>query len=87
MKRGIIALLSVALVFGQNANQRPPAAPPDDPSRITVDVTRVNLLYTVTDKKSASLHDHTERFSKLSRTKEAEVLFGVHRIRCPPSRS
>src|ERR1700674_1217867 len=50
MKRGIIALVSVALVFGQNAKQK--AAPaPEDLSRITVDVTRVNLLYTVTDKK------------------------------------
>src|SRR5690349_14042849 len=53
MKRGIIGLLSVALMFGQNPKQKaaPKAAPaPEDQSRITVDVTRVNLLYTVTDK-------------------------------------
>ncbi|MBZ5632701.1 MAG: VWA domain-containing protein [Acidobacteriia bacterium] len=54
MKRAIVALVSVALVFGQNTKQKaaPKAAPSaDDLSRITVDVTRVNLLYTVTDKK------------------------------------
>jgi VWFA-related protein len=48
MKRAVIALVSVALVFGQNSKQK---AAPEDLSRITVDVTRVNLLYTVTDKK------------------------------------
>ena len=60
MKRGIIGLLSVALVFGQSAKQKaaPPAAPSaDDTNRITVDVTRVNLLYTVTDKKGRFVSD------------------------------
>jgi VWFA-related protein len=57
MKRGIIGLLSVALVFGQNAKQRPAAAAPEDQNRITVDVTRVNLLYTVTDKKGRFVSD------------------------------
>lgn len=65
VKRAIIALASVALMFGQNAKQRPaPKAPPatsaDDPSRITVDVTRVNLLYTVTDKKGRFVSDLTK---------------------------
>ena len=59
MKRGMIALLSVALVFGQNAKQRPAAGPSEDQSRITVDVTRVNLLYTVTDKKKQTILEFT----------------------------
>jgi VWFA-related protein len=53
MKRGIVGVLSVALMFGQNAKQKaaPPAASANEQSAITVDVTRVNMLYTVTDKK------------------------------------
>src|ERR1700730_7204692 len=51
MKRGFIALLSVTLLFGQSGKQKAAPKAAEDLSRITVDVTRVNLLYTVTDKK------------------------------------
>ena len=75
MKRGIIALLSVALAFGQNAKQRPPAAPPEDVSRITVDVTRVNLLYTVTDKKGRFVSNLTkEDFEIIENKKKQNIL-------------
>src|SRR6476620_5359541 len=72
MKRGIIALLSVALVFGQNAKQRPPAAPPEDLSRITVDVTRVNLLYTVTDKKGRFVKNLTKEDFEITENKKKQ---------------
>jgi VWFA-related protein len=50
------------------AQQNPPAPPPkqeaapqaDDPSRIVVDVTRVNLLFTVMDKKGRFVTDLTK---------------------------
>jgi len=75
MKRGIIALLSVALAFGQNAKQRPPAAPPEDVSRITVDVTRANLLYTVTDKKGRFVSNLTkEDFEIIENKKKQNIL-------------
>ena len=63
MKRSILVLISVALVFGQNAKQKAAAkaAPPaNDQSPITVDVTRVNLLYTVTDKKGRFVSNLTK---------------------------
>ncbi|MBV9506289.1 MAG: hypothetical protein JO323_14915, partial [Acidobacteriia bacterium] len=34
-----------------------PAAPEDGPARIAVDVTRVNVLFTVTDKKGRFITD------------------------------
>jgi Ca-activated chloride channel family protein len=75
MKRGIIALLSVALVFGQNAKQRPQAATPEDQSRITVDVTRVNLLYTVTDKKGRFVSNLTrDDFEIIENKKKQSIL-------------
>src|ERR1041385_1109307 len=65
MKRGIIALISAglvftALMFGQNSKQKAAPAAKEDLSRITVDVTRVNLLYTVTDKKGRFVSNLTK---------------------------
>jgi len=78
MKRGIIGLLSVALLFGQNAKQKAAskAAPPaDELSRITVDVTRVNLLYTVTDKKGRFVSNLTkDDFEILENKKQQKIL-------------
>jgi Ca-activated chloride channel homolog len=76
MKRGIIGLLSVALVFGQNAKQRPAAAPaPNDQTPITVDVTRVNLLYTVTDKKGRFVSNLTkDDFEIIENKKQQKIL-------------
>src|SRR5689334_10907456 len=77
MKRAIIGLLSVALVFGQNTKQKavPKAAPQaDDQSRITVDVTRVNLLYTVTDKKGRLVSDLTKNDFEIFENKKPQQI-------------
>jgi Ca-activated chloride channel family protein len=62
MKYGLAAILCLALPLGAQAPQRPqPAkqAPLDeDPAaRITLDVTRVNMLFTVSDKKGRFVTD------------------------------
>ena len=78
MKRGLIGLLSVALLFGQNGKQKaaPKAAPSaDDLSRITVDVTRVNLLYTVTDKKGRFVSNlNREDFEIIESKRQQKIL-------------
>ena len=40
--------------------QRPVVVQPDEPTRITIDVTRVNMLFTVTDKKGRFVTDLTK---------------------------
>jgi len=77
MKRALIGLLSVGLVFGQNAKQKaaPKGAPAaDDLSRITVDVTRVNLLYTVTDKKGRFVSDLTKDDFEIIENKKPQTI-------------
>src|SRR5579862_3942566 len=78
MKRAITALVSVALVFGQSTSQKaaPKAAPsPEEQSAITVDVTRVNLLYTVTDKKGRFVSDLTKSdFEIIENKKPQQIL-------------
>jgi Ca-activated chloride channel family protein len=77
MKRGILVLISVALVFGQNAKQKaaPKSAPPNEQSPITVDVTRVNLLYTVTDKKGRFVSNLTrDDFEIIENKKPQKIL-------------
>ena len=41
----------VSGLFGQQAPQRPVPEESTDPNRIVLEVTRVNLLFTVADKK------------------------------------
>ena len=78
MKLAIVALVSVALAFGQNTKQQAAAKaapPPEDQSRITVDVTRVNLLYTVTDKKGRFVSDLTRNdFEIIENKKQQQIL-------------
>jgi VWFA-related protein len=51
-------VLGIAILAAQ---QKPPAPPePDDMARISVEVTRVNLLFTVTDKKGKFVTDLTK---------------------------
>ena len=62
MKRHLaLAAVFCALLFGQNAKvpaQQPaPAQQPTDAESIIVDVTRVNILYTVTDKRGRFITD------------------------------
>jgi len=81
MKRAILVLIAAALVFGQNAKQKAATkaaastASADDQSRITVDVTRVNLLYTVTDKKGRFVSNLTrDDFEIIENKKQQKIL-------------
>jgi Ca-activated chloride channel family protein len=75
MKRGLTGLLSVALMFGQNGKQKAAPKAADDLSRITVDVTRVNLLYTVTDKKGRFVSNLTrDDFEIIENKKQQKIL-------------
>jgi len=68
-------LLSVALMFGQNAKQKAAPKAADDLSRITVDVTRVNLLYTVTDKKGRFVSNlNREDFEIIESKRQQKIL-------------
>jgi VWFA-related protein len=56
MKLFLASVLSLATAFGQSkAPKAPPAAEPD--ARITLDVTRVQLLFTVSDKRGRFVTD------------------------------
>src|ERR1017187_3485192 len=58
MKRWVLlAALSAALASGQQKTASPPVEQADEPARISVDVTRVNMLFTVTDKKGRFVTD------------------------------
>jgi VWFA-related protein len=77
MKRAIFVLVSASLMFGQNAKQKAApkaAAPAEDQSRITVDVTRVNLLYTVTDKKGRFVSDLTKDDFQIIENKKPQTI-------------
>ena len=68
-------MLSVALMFGQNAKQKAAPKAADDLSRITVDVTRVNLLYTVTDKKGRFVSNlNREDFEIIESKRQQKIL-------------
>ncbi|MGA3024163.1 MAG: VWA domain-containing protein [Bryobacteraceae bacterium] len=64
MKRLVVPALAlvalVCLLGAQDAPKPAPAAPPDDTSRIVLEVNRVNLLFTVTDKKGRFITDLTK---------------------------
>jgi VWFA-related protein len=79
MRNTIVVLIAAtALTFGQNAKQKAAskgAPPAEDQSRITVDVTRVNLLYTVTDKKGRFVSDlKREDFEIIENKKPQKIL-------------
>ena len=79
MKRAVIALVSIGLVFGQNSKQKATAkaapSPADEQTPITVDVTRVNLLYTVTDKKGRFVSNLTrDDFEIIENKKSQKIL-------------
>ena len=68
-------MLSVALMFGQNGKQKAAPKAADDLSRITVDVTRVNLLYTVTDKKGRFVSNlNRDDFEIIENKKQQKIL-------------
>jgi len=66
MKRIVFPVLAIAALWGfvgwsaaaQQKTKTPPEEPPaNDPSRIVYDVTRVNMLFTVTDKHGRFVTD------------------------------
>ena len=58
----VLALVALVCTLGaqQEAQKPAPAPPPDDTSRIVLEVNRVNLLFTVTDKKGRFITDLTK---------------------------
>src|SRR6266480_1355694 len=67
-----LVLLALALAQ-QPAEQKP--APVDQPNtRITVDVTRVNVLFTVTDKKGRFITDLTKEDFAVAENKKPQVI-------------
>ena len=52
-----LGALGAALSSGQQKTAPPPVEQADEPARISVDVTRVNMLFTVTDKKGRFVTD------------------------------
>ena len=52
-----LGALGAALSSGQQKTASPPVEQADEPARISVDVTRVNMLFTVTDKKGRFVTD------------------------------
>jgi Ca-activated chloride channel family protein len=76
---GLCALACLAMCFGQKppVGQKPPASPAsesDDPTRIVLDVTRVNLLFTVTDKKGRFVTDLAKDDFEVIENKKQQVI-------------
>ena len=77
---GLCASACVAMcLLGQNppVGQKPPAntaSESDDPTRIVLDVTRVNLLFTVTDKKGRFVTDLTKDDFEVIENKKQQII-------------
>jgi hypothetical protein len=71
MKLFAVALVCAAL-FAQAP--RPAAPPPDDPTRITLDVTRINLLFTVSDKRGRFVTDLTKDDFEIYESKKPQSI-------------
>jgi VWFA-related protein len=77
MKYPAAFLLCLALLSAQTkqpAKSAPAAQLQDDPTRITLDVTRVNLLYTVSDKKGRFVTDLTKDDFEISENKKLQSI-------------
>ena len=80
MRRLVVPVLAlVALVCTLSAQQEAPkpapTAPPDDSSRIVLEVNRVNLLFTVTDKKGRFITDLTrDDFEVFENKKQQNIM-------------
>jgi VWFA-related protein len=77
MKRFAVPVLALAaLVYPLGAQQATsksaPASPPDDSSHIVLDVNRVNLLFTVTDKKGRFITDLARDDFEVSENKKEQ---------------
>jgi len=66
--------LGAALGYGQQPTAPPPVEQSDEQARISVDVTRVSMLYTVTDKKGRFVTDLTRDDFEVLEGKKAQVI-------------
>src|SRR5437660_1664991 len=76
--RAFLGAMSV-LVLASGQTQPPPAQQPrplqaDEPTRITVDVTRVDMLFTVTDKKGRFVTNLTKDDFEIIEAKKPQVV-------------
>src|SRR5579863_3495461 len=74
---GAISTLGLAVwAAGQQPSQppKPTAEQPDENTRITVDVTRVNMLFTVTDKKGRFVTDLKKSDFEVIETKRSQPI-------------
>lgn len=62
------------LALGVNFAQQTPVVNNEDPTRITVEVTRVNMLFTVMDKKGRFVTDLTRNDFELLENKRAQAI-------------
>ncbi|HEY1341684.1 MAG TPA: VWA domain-containing protein [Bryobacteraceae bacterium] len=71
-----IGVLGLAVLAAQDKlpQEKPAAAQADEPARITVDVTRVNMLFTVTDKKGRFITDLTKDDFEVIESKKQQVI-------------
>ena len=69
-RAGFAGALCLATALAQN----PGAAPPADPNRIILDVTRVNMLFTVTDKKGRFITDLSKNDFQVLESKKEQTI-------------
>ena len=72
----VFALLALVCMLGaqQDATKPAPASPPDDASRIVLEVNRVNILFTVTDKKGRFVTDLTKDDFEIIENKKPQTI-------------
>jgi VWFA-related protein len=68
------ALLALAIAADTPAKKQETAEVPDERTRILVDVTRVNMLFTVTDKKGRFITDLTKDDFQVIENKKAQMI-------------
>ena len=80
---GVLAIFAIVSAQ-QEAKKTPPAEEPVDPNRIVLDVTRVNLLFTVADKKGRFVTDlKKEDFEIVESKKQQSILEFVAETNLP----
>ena len=70
----ILSLTAFQLAGQTKPSPAPPAKPADDQSRFTVDVSRVNMLFTVSDKKGRFVTDLTKPDFEVSEAKKQQQI-------------
>ena len=71
---GVTCLYSGSLWAADPIAPAPPPAQSDEPARILVDVTRVNMLFTVTDKKGRFMTDLTKEDFEIVENKKLQPI-------------